>query len=131
MEKTKVFVSFDFDNDRQLKDFIIGQSKHADSPFSITDLSLKEAAPEKEWEDKARIAISRADVVVVMLGPNTAKARGVLKEITMASELKKPCFQVIGYQSGTSNWAVPGAGRVYVWSWPNLKNLLDPRRYKT
>lgn len=33
MAKKKVFVSFDFDNDKTLKDFIIGQAKLADSPF--------------------------------------------------------------------------------------------------
>lgn len=48
MAKKPVFVSFDFDNDKVLKDFIIGQSKHGDSPFSVIDHSLKEAAPEKD-----------------------------------------------------------------------------------
>jgi hypothetical protein len=36
MAKKKVLVSFDFDNDRALKDFIIGQSKLPDSPFVTT-----------------------------------------------------------------------------------------------
>jgi len=50
MAKKRVFVSFDFDNDKKLKDFIIGQSRLEDSPFEIIDHSLKEVAPEKEWE---------------------------------------------------------------------------------
>lgn len=50
----KVFVSFDFDNDKILKDFIIGQSKLPDSPFEVSDHSLKEAAPESGWELKAK-----------------------------------------------------------------------------
>jgi hypothetical protein len=37
--KKKVFVSFDFDNDRAQKEFIIGQARHADSPFEVTDHS--------------------------------------------------------------------------------------------
>ena len=45
MAKKKVFVSFDFDNDMILKEFIIGQAKLADSPFEVTDVSLQEAAP--------------------------------------------------------------------------------------
>ena len=40
MAKTPVLVSFDFDNDKALKGFIIGQSKHKDSPFSVIDHSL-------------------------------------------------------------------------------------------
>ncbi len=125
MAKKKVFVSFDFDNDKTLKDFIIGQAKHDDSPFEVADFSVKEAAPEKDWLDKARAAIARSDVFIVMLGPKTKNAPGVLKEVKLANELKKPKFQIIGYKDGSEKWAVLGAGRVYRWSWENLKRLLS------
>ena len=46
MAKTKVFVSFDYDHDVQLKDTLIGQSRLPDSPFSINDMSLREATEE-------------------------------------------------------------------------------------
>lgn len=124
MPKKKVFVSFDFDNDKTLKDFIIGQAKLDDSPFEVVDFSLKEAAPEKTWLDKARAAISRSEVFIVMLGSKTRTAPGVLKEVKIANELKKPKFQIIGYKDGSETWAVPEAGRVYRWNWENLKNLL-------
>lgn len=42
MAKKRVFISFDFDNDKALKEFMLGQSKLADSPFEIIDTSLKE-----------------------------------------------------------------------------------------
>ena len=122
--KTKVFVSFDFDNDKALKDFIIGQAKNPDSPFEVSDYSLKEAAPEKDWLEKARRAISSAEVFIVMLGSKTKKAPGVLKEVKIANELNKSKFQIIGYKIGTEDWAVPDAGRVYRWDWENLKKLL-------
>jgi hypothetical protein len=124
MAKKRVFVSFDFDNDKTLKDFIIGQSKVADSPFEVIDHSLKEAAPEKRWLDKARAAISRSDVFMVMLGPKTRNAPGVLEEVKVANELKKEKFQIIGYKDGSKDLAVAGAGRVYRWNWENLRNLL-------
>jgi len=121
--KKRVFVSFDFDNDKKLKDFIVGQSRLADSPFDVADHSLKEAAPERNWEPKARQAISRSDIVVVMVGPQTHQAQGVLKEVKMARELKKQIVQVIGYKDGNYT-AVPDAGRLYRWNWDNLKKLL-------
>jgi len=124
MTKTKVFVSFDFDNDKTLKDFIIGQARLQDSPFEVQDHSLKEAAAERAWQTKARAAIARCDKFIVMLGPKTAKAPGVLKEVAMAQELKKDRFQIIGYREGKAEWAVPGAGRTYSWNWENLKKLL-------
>jgi hypothetical protein len=123
MAKKRVFVSFDFDNDRVLKDFILGQAKLQDSPFEVIDHSLKEAAPERDWEKKARAAISRADIVVVMVGPKTHKAQGVLKEVAMAREAGVKIVQVIGYKDGDYT-AVPNAGRLYTWNWENLKKLL-------
>src|SRR3989442_15925534 len=113
MAKKRVFVSFDFDNDRFLKDSIIGQSKLADSPFEVIDTSLKEAAPEKTWVDKPRVAITRSDIFLLMLGSKTRTAPGVLKEVKIASELNKTRFQIIGYKDGNEAWGVPNAGRVY------------------
>jgi hypothetical protein len=121
--RKRVFVSFDFDNDKVLKDFIIGQSRLADSPFDVRDCSLKEAAPLKMWEDKARSAIKSADLVIVMVGPLTYKASGVLKEVRMAREERIPIVQIIGYRDGNYS-AVPDAGRIYSWNWENLKVLL-------
>ena len=124
MAKKKVFISFDFDNDKTLKEFIIGQAKLEDLPFEVADHSLKEAAPEKDWLAKATAAIKRADVFIVMLGPKTKTASGVLKEVKVANDEKKSKFQIIGYKDGSSDWAVPDAGRTYSWNWENLKKLL-------
>lgn len=124
MARKRVFISFDFDNDKTLKEFIIGQAKHEDSPFEVTDHSLKETAPEKDWLDKATAAIKRSDVFIVMLGPKTKGAPGVLKEVKVASDLNRLRFQIIGYKDGSADWAVPNGGRTYSWSWENLRNLL-------
>jgi Thoeris protein ThsB, TIR-like domain len=122
--KKKVFISFDFDNDKTLKEFIIGQAKHEDSPFEVADHSLKEAAPEKDWLDKATAAIKRSDVFIIMLGPKTKTAPGVLKEVKVAKDLNKSRFQLIGYKDGSADLAVPDGGRTYSWNWENLKKLL-------
>ena len=124
MAKKPVFVSFDFDNDKVLKDFIIGQSKHSDSPFEVIDHSLKEAAPERDWAEKARRAIRRSEIVLVMVGPETHKASGVLKEVAMAREEDRKVVQIIGYKDGNYK-SVPDAGRLYAWNWANLKTLLS------
>jgi hypothetical protein len=124
MAKTRVFVSFDFDNDRVLKDFILGQAKLADSPFDVVDHSLKEAAPEHDWERKARAAIGRSEIVLVMVGAQTHRAQGVLEEVAMARQAGVKVVQIIGYKSGDYT-PVPNAGRPYAWSWENLKKLLS------
>ena len=123
MSKTKVFVSFDFDNDKKLKEFIIGQSKNSESPFEVADWSMKEAAPQRNWEDEAESRIKRSDLVLVMVGPETHKAPGVLKEVEMARRNNIRIVQVIGYKDGNYT-AVPNAGRLYSWNCDNLKKLL-------
>jgi len=123
MGKKRVFVSFDFDNDKALKDFLVGQSKNADSPFEISDWSMKEEAPQANWDKEARARIKHSDIMIVMVGPNTYKAPGVLKEVKFAGEEALKIVQIIGYKDGDYT-PVPGAGRLYSWNWDNLKKLL-------
>jgi hypothetical protein len=125
VERKKVFVSFDFDNDKVLKDFIIGQSRLPDSPFEVADWSMKEAAPQRSWEDEARERIKRSDIVIIMVGGSTHKAPGVIKEVKIAQEEKKPVYQIIGYRDANPT-SVPGAGQLYRWNWDNLKQLFRP-----
>lgn len=122
MAKKRVFISFDFDNDRALKEFMIGQTRLPDSPFEVIDTSLKEAAPLGSWEEKAEAAIGRSDLVVVMVGPTTFRAPGVLKEIAMANRAGKKIVQIIGYRDSAPQ-AVPNAGQLMSWNWENLKRL--------
>jgi len=124
MTKKRVFISFDFDNDRVLRDFMLGQARLPDSPFEVIDYSLKEAAPERNWEAKARAAIARSDIVIVMVGKATHRANGVLEEVAMAREAGVRVVQIIGYKDGDYT-SVPNAGRLYAWNWQNLKNLLS------
>ena len=120
----RVFISFDFDNDKVLKDFMVGQSRLKDSPFEIYDWSLKESAPEEDWEDEARKKIKRSDIVLVMVGEKTYKASGVLKEVKITRDEEIKIVQMIGYRDKDYT-AVSGAGRLYSWNWENLKNLLS------
>ena len=126
MVKAKVYISFDYDNDRSLKDLLVGQAKNEDSPFEISDWSLKEAAPEEDWEERAEEKIKRVDILCVIAGEKTYKANGVLKEIAIADSLNsEDCnikkFQLIGYSDKECPY-VEGAGRRISWIWDNLKN---------
>ena len=117
MAKTKIFVSFDYDNDVALKETLIAQSKMADSPFSINDVSLKEKS--SEWQKKARKTIDGCDVFILLLGNNTYQANGVIREVRMARQLGKKRFQL----RKQGNWPTPveGPGGVVAWKWENLK----------
>ena len=121
MPKTKVFVSFDYDHDAQSKTTLIGQSKMADSPFSINDVSLQQATP--EWQQKARAAIEGCDVFIVLLGDHTHQAQGVKRELGMARDLGKKRFQL--RKKGQFPTPLNGGGEVVAWKWKNLKSRLS------
>lgn len=123
MSKKKVFISFDFDQDKALKDLLIGQSLNPDCPFEVIDSSLKEAAPEEGWEEKARERILKADQVIVLVGAQTHRAPGVLKEVNLARKHHKKIVQIIGHKGGHYK-RVPHAGVLYRWTWDNLKKIL-------
>jgi hypothetical protein len=123
MAKRRAFFSFDFDEDQNLKHHMIGQMKLPDSPFEGADWSMKEAAPQRDWEDEAEARIRRSDIVVVLVGPNTHKAPGVLKEVAIARRVGTPLAQIIGYKD-SSPAPVPNAGRLLKWTWSNMTNVL-------
>ena len=123
MAKKRAFFSFDFDEDQNLKYHMVGQMKLPNSPFEGADWSMKEAAPQQNWEQEAEDRIKRSDVVVVLVGPKTHKAPGVLKEVAITRRLGKPIVQIIGYRD-SSPTAVPNAGRLLRWTWENMTSVL-------
>ena len=121
-DKVRVYVSFDYDNDKDLKDFVVGQSRLSNSPFEVADWSIKEEVT-GNWVAEAERRIRAVDVVLVMLGKYTHSAQGVRKEVDLAVKNNKKIAQVIGHKGSTPR-AVPGAGRVYNWNWDSLQRIL-------
>ena len=123
--KTKAFISFDYDHDEELKVALIGQSKHPDSPFSINDMSIKEAI-DSNWKVYARRRIRQCDVVIVICGRYTNMATGVSAELTIAQEEGIPYFLLCGRADG--NVVKPrgahSSDKIYKWTWENLKALI-------
>ncbi|MXY20267.1 MAG: hypothetical protein F4Y49_02910 [Dehalococcoidia bacterium] len=128
--RQNVFVSFDYDNDLQLKEGLIGQSRNDNSPFDVADFSMKEAAPQSKWRKEARGRIERCSVVIVMCGQHTDKASGVSAEITIARELDKPYFLLRGYRKRkcVKPKSAKSTDKMYNWTWNNLELLLAGHR---
>ena len=125
---TRLFVSFDYDNDATLKTFLIGQSKLDDSPFEVHDWSIKE--PSSDWKEKALQRIVRSNVVAVICGRNTHTATGVDVEMALARQANVPYFLLAGYSSGDNRkpTAALPSDKLYNWTWPNLKLLIGGSR---
>lgn len=127
--KKKVFISFDYDHDYELKNTLIGQSKIADSPFSINDMSIKQAIDSK-WKVYARQKIKACDVVIVICGRDTNTAVGVAAELTIAQEERKPYFLLRGRPEGAvyKPKNALSTDKIYYWTWDNLNALIDGKR---
>ena len=99
MATLNIFVSFEFDKDQDLKNNFYRQAKEETS-HRIRDCSLHESYPDEAWKNKARNAIRRCDVVVVLIGQDTHNAQGVIVETDMARSFGKPIIQVRGPRAG-------------------------------
>jgi len=127
--KTKVFISFDYDHDLDLKNLLVGQSEHEDTPFEITDMSVKDELS-GDWKEKVRTRIKKVDQVVVICGKYTDTATGVAAEVKIAQEEKKPYFLLWGRSDETcvKPKNTKDEDKIYKWTWDNLKNLLNGQR---
>ncbi len=128
MAKTRAFISFDYDHDSILKEFLVGQAKLQDSPFEIADWSVKQAQA-VNWQDHAEMRIKRSDVVIVICGQHTDTATGVSVEINLAKKNGIPFFLLKGYSDKNCKWPKSASTeKMYNWTWENLKKLLKGDR---
>ena len=122
MPIVKIFVSFEFGKDNDLKNSFFEQAKEH-SPHRVLSFSLNQAYPDQEWEDKARSAIRSCDVVIVLVGQDTHNAQGVKTEVNVARQLKRPIFQVVPQERTYTG--VTGLDRPIQWKWKTINKKLD------
>ena len=129
MLKKRIFISFDYDHDSNLKTLLVGQAKNPDSPFEITDMSIKETIS-NDWKKNARARIKGCDIVVVICGEYTNSATGVSAELQIAQEEGTPYFLLNGYSNKTciKPKTAKSSDKIYNWNWDNLKRLIGGAR---
>lgn len=121
----RVFISFDYDHDADLRTLLAGQAKRTGSGFEIADWSLKEPLT-GDWKTKIRTRIRSVNEIAVICGHNTASATGVAAEIAIAREEEKPYFLLAGRSSGVNQRPTTalGSDKLYTWTWENLTTLI-------
>ena len=123
--KVKVFISFDYDHDEDLKNLLVGQAKNEDSPFEITDMSVKEELS-GDWQEKVRTRIRKVDQVIVICGEYTDTASGDAAEVKITQEEEKPYFLLWGRSDKicVKPKNAKDEDKIYKWTWDDLKKLL-------
>ncbi|MCY4583993.1 MAG: TIR domain-containing protein [Chloroflexi bacterium] len=130
MNKKSVFISFDYDNDNDLRGTLVAQAEDLESPFNITDWSVKRPIDEA-WKKDVLDRICKVDLTIVICGEHTHDAEGVEAEVTMIQQLKKPYFLLKGRRRKTCTRpkSAPKRKKMHPWTWPTLQKLLaDPRQ---
>lgn len=129
MAKKRVFISFDYDNDSDIKVLLAGQAKYQDSPFDFNDASVKEHMT-GDWKEKVRNRLKNCDQVIVLCGRNTNKAQGVAIELEITRELGMPYFHLKGRKDYTcyKPTSARDSDKIYNWTWDNLKALIGGSR---
>lgn len=129
MAKKRVFTSFDFDHDQDLRNLLVGQSKNPDSPFEMADWSVKEPMT-GDWKAKVRSRIKGCGLVIVICGEYTGTATGVSAELSIAQEEGIPYFLFWGRSGKTCKKpkSAKSSDKIYKWTWDNLKALIGGAR---
>lgn len=127
--KKRVFISFDYDHDEDIKILLAGQAKLEDSPFDFTDASVKEHMT-GDWKEKVKNRLKNCDQMIVLCGTATHTATGVSAELKIAQELQMPYFLLEGRSSKTCTkpTAALSSDKMYSWTWSNLKALIGGSR---
>lgn len=127
MTTPRTFISFDFDNNADHKLLFVGQARNSRTPFSIADWSSKEALPQSTWEQRIYEKIGRCDLMIVLVGRQTATATGVIKEIQFAAAHGVPMFGVYVDGANVMTPLPPGLPRNMVtsWNWDNIAHAID------
>ena len=125
MARKRVYMSFDFDHDNDLRGDLVAQAAETDSPFDITDVSLKKPVDEA-WRKEARKRIRRADLVIVICGEHTHDAAGVSAEVTITQEEMKPYFLLKGRRHKTCKKPRTAlkTDNIHPWRWATLRELI-------
>jgi hypothetical protein len=118
-------MSFDPDNDEDLHDLLLEQSRRQDSGFEISARS-ETATMTDRWHERVRQQISQVDELIVICGEHTASSVRMNAELRIAQEEQKPYFLLWGRRE-TMCTRPAGSKRddsMYSWTWEILQDQI-------
>jgi hypothetical protein len=126
MRTIRLFVSFDLENDADLRDRLSTEASRQTSGFEVAARS--EAGPVSEaWDTSVRRRMAGVDEVVVICGEHTQASAPVSAELRIAQEERKPYFLLWGRRElmCTKPAAAKPSDGMYSWTWDILRNQIQ------
>ncbi|MCY3858309.1 MAG: hypothetical protein OXG25_05305 [Gammaproteobacteria bacterium] len=126
MAVKKLFISFDYEFDNDLRCNFIAQAKEF-CVHSIREHSLPAAVVDRKWTRVARSRIRASDFVIFICGTNTHSAPGVEAEMTITQQLGKAYILLKGRRDRKCSKpkGANAADEIVRWKWKRINSLLD------
>lgn len=121
MAKKKIYISYDFANDRALKNELVAASQADGANFKIANWSMKPADLNAKTLKDVKFHISKCDALVIIVGENTETSQAVKHELELAKALDKPIITLLAHPQNTPP---EGADNPQDWSPETLSDLL-------
>ncbi len=130
MAKKKVFVSYDYDNDKSYKNLLLAWDANKKFDFSMYDHSVDVSVNSTNAAAIKRVISSRigqSTYFLCIVGKTTHKSSWVAWEIAKAVELKKKIVAVKIDSSNTSPAGLLGIGASWAMSftYESISNAID------
>jgi len=130
MANKKIFISFDYDNDRHYKNLLLAWDKNKEFDFEIYDGSLRDAIDSTNAtyiKSKIKPLISKATHLLCIVGEKCGNNKWIEWEVQTAINLKKKLIAVKVEKSYTSPDALLNSGAKWALSFnfAAIKNALD------
>lgn len=119
MAKKKMFVSYDYDNDKHYKNMLLAWDKNSEFDFGFSDQSADvsiQSADAAAIQRAISAKINAATYFLCLVGEKTSKSSWVSWEIYKAKELKKKLVAVKISSENTTPSGLLGAGASWAMS---------------
>ncbi|MCD9186229.1 MAG: TIR domain-containing protein [Pyrinomonadaceae bacterium] len=112
MNKKKVYISYDYENERHYKNLLLAWNTNEEFESLVTNFEVlpKENLSELDFRKSITDKISQASVFLVIVGKNTHQSKWVKWEIEKAKELDKKIVAVKSERENTTPKELYGIG---------------------
>ena len=130
MAKKKIFISYDYDNDKHYKNLLVAWDKNDLFDFDFYDNSVDVSVNSTDANYIKQVITNRiksSNHILVIIGGKTHKSGWVEWEINKAYELGKKIIAVKTYSTNDSPNAIFGKGASWAMSFTfeSIKKALD------
>lgn len=129
MTKKKIFISYDYDNDKHYKNLLLAWDKNSEFDFSFYDTSVDISVDSTNAAAVRRVVsarISNSTYFLCIVGKHTHKSGWVAWEINKAVELKKKIVAVKTAKDNKAPSEILGVGAEWALSFTfeSIKNAI-------